>query len=160
MGMVFAASLWAVFQGASKAAIPPMLTRPPTSTDPLRLFGGLALCEQRRKTAQRLAALGVALKRGRGLRWLLSYLLAHPPTSAGPFLLLGPLRGCAFEAALPAAPFECNKGHPHLISGSSDEGDEEGGGAEPLHHLVLLEVNEADGGIEKEGDLGGELRDV
>ena len=59
--------------------------------------------EQRRKTAQRLAALRVALKRGRGPRWLLSY---------------SPLRGCAFAAALPAAPFECNKGHPHLISGS------------------------------------------
>ena len=40
------------------------------------------------------------------LRWLLSY---------------SPMRGCAFEAALPAAPFECNKGHPHLISGSSSE---------------------------------------
>jgi hypothetical protein len=63
----------------------------------------LAFCEQRGKTAQELAALRVALKRGRGLRWLLSY---------------SPLRGCAFEAALPAAPFECNKGHPHLISGS------------------------------------------
>ena len=58
-----------------------------------------ALCEQRGKTAQELAALRVALKRGRGLRWLLSY---------------SPLRGCAFEAALPAASFECNKGHPHL----------------------------------------------
>jgi hypothetical protein len=78
------------------------------------------------------AALRVVLKRGRGLRWLLSCLLAHPPTSTGPFLLLGPLLGCAFEAALPAelarpptaadplrllAPFEGNKGHPHLISG-------------------------------------------
>ena len=23
------------------------------------------------------------------------------------------MKGCAFEAALPAAPFRCNKGHPH-----------------------------------------------
>ena len=75
-----------------------------------------------RKTAQELAALRVALKRGRGLRWLLSY---------------SPLRGCAFEAALPAevaegisggwragepAPFEYNKGRPHLISGSQGPG--------------------------------------
>ena len=59
--------------------------------------------EQRRKTAQTLAARRVALKKGPGLRWLLSY---------------SPMRGCAFEAALPSAFFECNKGYPHLISGS------------------------------------------
>ncbi len=54
--------------------------------------------EQRGKTVQSLTARRVALKRGRGLRWLLSD---------------SPMRGCAFEAALPATPFECNKGHPH-----------------------------------------------
>jgi hypothetical protein len=64
---------------------------------------GLGLCEQRRKTAQALVARRVALKKGRGPRWLLSY---------------SPLRGCAFGAALPAAFFECNRGYPHLISGS------------------------------------------
>jgi hypothetical protein len=47
--------------------------------------------------------LRVALKRGRGPRWILSY---------------SPLRGCAFESALPAASFECNKCPSHLISGS------------------------------------------
>ena len=59
--------------------------------------------EQRRKTAQTLAARRVALKKGWGLRWLLSY---------------SPLRGCSFEAALPSAPFECNKCHPHLTASS------------------------------------------
>ena len=49
------------------------------------------------------SALRVALKRGRGLRWILSY---------------SPQWGCAFESALPAASFECNKCPSHLISGS------------------------------------------
>ena len=60
--------------------------------------------EQRRKTAQALPALRVALKRGRGLRWLRSH--SH--------------EGCSCVAALPAASFECNKcpSHLNLISGS------------------------------------------
>jgi len=51
--------------------------------------------EQRRKTAQALAAQGVALEQCRELRWLLSY---------------SPLRGCTFEAALPAEAAEGNNG--------------------------------------------------
>src|ERR1700689_2528167 len=102
MGAAFAANAWAVLQGASDAAIP--AARPPAShrlsrPPPRRSCPS----KQRRKTAQALAALRVALKRGRGLRWILSH---------------SPLRGCSFESALPAASFECNKGHPHLISGS------------------------------------------
>jgi len=87
MGVAFAASVWAVFQGASEAAIPAaVLPERATPKD------GPNTCSPR-----------VALKKGRGLRWLLSY---------------SPMTGCAFEAALPSAFFECNKGYPHLISGS------------------------------------------
>jgi hypothetical protein len=50
---------------------------------------GLALCEQRGKTAQALPARWVALKRGRELRRILSC----PASEAG--------RGCALESALP-----------------------------------------------------------
>jgi hypothetical protein len=87
MGGAFAGSDWAVFQGASEAAIPL----------------GLARASNAEKRPKRFQPLRVALKRGRGPRWILS---------------CSPQWGCAFESALPAASFECNKCLFHLISGS------------------------------------------
>jgi hypothetical protein len=49
-----------------------------------------------KKNGQIATALRVALKMGRGLRWIRSY---------------SPQRGCACEPALPSAHFECNRCH-------------------------------------------------
>ena len=130
MGGAFAGSDWAVFQGASEVAIP---------------FMGLARASNAEKRPKRFQPVRVALKRGRVLRWILSY---------------SPLRGCAFESALPAASFERNKYPSHLISDSLEGEGEEGGDGEECEgdEIIPREFLLQEG--EREDDENGDRDDL